>query len=207
MIKNIIFDFDGTIANTKEKIIEIVNDLGPNYGYSKLSKQEIDFFQSKGARWLINNLKIPKIKIPFLMNNIRSKLSVITKDLKPITGIPEALKRLKNNKLKLGILTTNAEDNVRKFLKNNKIEYFDFIYHGASLFGKDIMLKKMLNEQFINKEESIYIGDEDRDILAAKKAGLKSVGVCWGFNSKELLTSTKPDYVIENPAELIAIFK
>ncbi len=207
MIKNFVFDFDGTIANSKDKIIQIINELSYKYGYEKLSIQQIKLFQSKGARWLISNLEISKMRVPFLMRDIRADLFEITKDLKPFVGISNVLRELKDHKIVLGILTTNSESNVRLFIKNNNIDFFDFIYHGSSLFGKDVLLKKMLKGQVLNKEETVYVGDEDRDIEAAKKIGLKSIAVTWGFNSKKLLASTKPNYLITKPLDLLSILE
>ena len=207
MIKNFVFDFDGTIANSKDKIIQIINELSYKYGYEKLSIQQIKLFQSKGARWLISNLEISKMRVPFLMRDIRADLFEITKDLKPFVGISNVLRELKDHKIVLGILTTNSESNVRLFIKNNNIDFFDFIYHGSSLFGKDVLLRKMLKGQKLNKEETVYVGDEDRDIEAAKKIGLKSIAVTWGFNSKKLLASTKPNYLITKPLDLLSILE
>jgi phosphoglycolate phosphatase len=147
MIKNLVFDFDGTISDSKDEIVLIINKLANKYGYSKLKGEDVKFFVSKGARWLISNLKISKLKIPFLMKDVRSELSKATKNLKPFDHILEVLEQLKKKNINLGILTTNSKANVEEFLKANKIHYFDFIYHGSSLFGKDILLNKMIKKR------------------------------------------------------------
>lgn len=161
----------------------------------------------KGAKYLIKYLKVPKYKIPFLMQEYRLKMEKNVENFKAFDGMRETLMSFYEKKYRLGILTSNSKENVEKFLKKNKLEYFNFIYHGSSLFGKDKMLRKMLKEQKINKDETIYVGDEDRDIEAAKKVGLKSAAVTWGFNSKKLLKSAKPDYLIDKPSELIKLVK
>lgn len=207
MIRNIVFDLDGTIADSFIKMVQIVNDLSSKYGYGKLNKDKITFLKSKGARWLISNLEIPIHKIPFLEKSIREEISKSVKDLKPISGIPLVLEKLRLGGITLGILTSNSKENVQIFLKRNDIDIFNFIYHGSSLFGKDKLITKMLAEQKIDKNETIYVGDEDRDIQAAKKAGVRSLGVTWGFNSKELIASQNPDFIAHKPQDILKVLK
>jgi|SRR3989344_8397657 len=205
MIRNLIFDFDGTIADSMDEMLKIVNDNAEKYGFKRLSHKKIRFLMGKGAKYLINYLKVPKYKIPFLMQELREKISSKVPDLKPFESIPMTLKKLHKRKFRLGILTSNSRDNVEIFLKNKSLEVFDFIYHGSSLFGKDRMLNKMLKEQKLEKSETAYVGDEDRDLEAAKKVGLTSIAVTWGFNSKKLLQSVKPDYLIEKPKDILSV--
>lgn len=204
MIKNIVFDFDGTIADSTEGVLKFVNDNHQKYGFKKLSEKKVNFLKSKGSKYVINYLKIPKHKIPFLLKDVRIELGKVLENTRPYKGISVIIKKLYTN-FKLGILTSNSKENVEKFLVKNKLEYFDFIYHGSSLFGKDKMLKKMFREKKLIKNETIYVGDEDRDIKAAKKVSIKSAAVTWGFNSRKLLQSTKPDFLIDKPSNLLQV--
>ena len=107
----------------------------------------------------------------------------------------------------MGILTSTSEENVRKFLKKNKLELFDFIYSGSSIFGKHKVMKSLLKKQKLKRKEVIYVGDETRDIEAAKKAKVKIISVTWGFNTKQILKKQKPDFLIDKPKELMKILK
>lgn len=182
-----------------------MNDSAEKYEFEKLSANKIKFLMSKGAKYLISYLNIPKYKIPFLMQEIKDKLAVKIPLLHPIKGIPDLINNLYKKQVNIGILTSNSKENVELFLFNNKLNKFSFIYHGSSLFGKDKLLKKMFKEQPINKSETVYVGDEDRDVIASKAIGIKSIAVTWGFNSKKLLLSCKPDFIADYPSDILKI--
>ena len=80
---------------------------------------------------------------------------------------------------------------------------FDFIYSGTILFGKSKAINKFLKQENIKPEAVIYVGDEIRDIEAARRSEIKVIAVSWGFNSEQVLAELHPDYLIQNPAELI----
>lgn len=206
MIKNLIFDFDGTIADDMYDFFDIFNKLAKKYGYKKIQKEQVELFKDNGAAWLLKDLKVAVWKIPHLISESRNDLNNQIEDLNPFQGMVEILKDLHQKGLRLGILTTNTEANVQKFLTKNKLDVFDFIYPKSSLFGKDKIIVRIVREHGLDKNETCYIGDEDRDVEAAKKAGVKSIAVTWGFNSKKRLLSTKPDYVVNKPNEIFKLF-
>ncbi|NES07303.1 MAG: HAD hydrolase-like protein, partial [Okeania sp. SIO2F4] len=80
-----------------------------------------------------------------------------------------------------------------------------FITSGTTLFGKHRAIKKYLKSENIQPEEMVYVGDETRDINAAKKAKVKAIAVTWGFNSREALSEYQPDALVEQPQELIEV--
>ena len=73
------------------------------------------------------------------------------------------------------------------------------------VFGKDKGLIKVIVKYGLVTEETYYIGDETRDIEAAKKQGVKTVAVTWGAESRELLKKATPDKIISNPRDLLKI--
>jgi len=201
-----IFDFDGTIAQTMDLIGQVINQLADELGFKKIEKGDIKELRNKGPRQLLNHFGIPLAKIPLLVKRARKEFANRLDGAKPVPGIRQALVTLKNEGKKLGILTSNSEKNVSRFLKRNGLDFFDFIY-SASVFGKDKTIKKCLKEQNLTPDSVVYIGDELRDIEAAKKVGIKIIAVSWGFNSKKALKRGKPDYLIEKPKQLISIIK
>ena len=120
-------------------------------------------------------------------------------------GIKEALIELKHQGNKLVIITSNSKENVIVFLEKQEMqEVFDFIYSGTT-FGKSKVINKFLNQNNINPQQAIYVGDETRDIEAARKSNIRAIAVSWGFNSKELLAAQNPDFLIHQPNELIDV--
>ena len=112
---------------------------------------------------------------------------------------------LTENGYKLGILTSNSEENVSKFLKKNNLDLFDFIHSESSILGKSKAMHDLLKKHGIRPEEAIYVGDEIRDIEAARKTNIEIIPVCWGYNSKQILEKQNPDFLIDEPRQLIEI--
>jgi len=207
-VKVIIFDFDGTVADTFDAIVNITNRLAPEFGYKQASPEDILRFRNLTSREIIKQSGVSILKLPFIMKRLKFELNNQIHLLKPISGIKEALLELKKQSNQLGIITSNDKTNVITFLRNNDFpEIFDFIYSGTTVFGKSKVINKFLKQNQLKKEEIIYVGDETRDIEAAKKSQIKAIAVTWGFNATEVLASQKPDFLIHHPNELISVIQ
>jgi phosphoglycolate phosphatase len=115
---------------------------------------------------------------------------------------------LNNNGYRLGIITSNSQENVTDFLRVNDLDnLFDFVYSGVTIFGKTTIINNVLKQKQIKPQEVIYVGDETRDIEASKKANIKVIAVTWGFNSQEVLAKQNPDFLIQEPYELLEVIK
>jgi phosphoglycolate phosphatase len=205
-VKAIIFDFDGTLADTHDALLEITNRLAAEFGYKPVSETELELLKSLSSKEIVKRSQIAPIVIPFLLKRIKTELGKEIRNLKTIAGIETALLQLKKQGYQLGIVTSNHKDNVLVFLKNNNLEsLFDFIYSGASLFGKHKILARILKQYNLKPDEVIYVGDETRDILAAKKSQIKAMAVGWGFNSPSVLAQHHPDFLIYHPQEMTEI--
>ena len=205
-LKVIVFDFDGTLADTYDAFIEIANSLSEEFGYKPVKEQEQENLKNLSAKDLIKQSEISIFKIPFVLKRLKSELTHKIQELEPIKDIPYCVKQLKSQGYSLGIITSNAEENVVSFLKNHQLEqFFEFIYAGTTLFWKHKIIKKLLKEKQLLPHEVMYIGDETRDIHSAKKSRVQCVGVTWGFNSSQALAKQEPDFLIHNPYELMTI--
>ncbi|MBO3462643.1 HAD-IA family hydrolase [Aetokthonos hydrillicola Thurmond2011] len=204
--KAIIFDFDGTIADTVDALVSIANRLAEEFGYIPIAPNELVTLKNLSSREIIKSSGISLFKIPFLVKKVKAELKNKIPELKPIPGIQEALRELKNQGNTIGIITSNSRENVTEFLKVNDLEdIFNFVYSGVTIFGKTTIINNVLKQHQIKPEQVIYVGDETRDIEASKKANIKVIAVTWGFNSPEVLAKQQPDFLIQQPSDLIAI--
>ena len=202
MIKTIIFDFDGVLGDSLDAAVSVISSVGPKYGLPKVTKEEI---RDNGISGLISKYKISPIRLPFLVNEFRKELNKIIETVKPFKDIEVVLKEL-SKIYQLGILSSNSQLNLTSFIaKNNWSQYFSFVFSNSSLFGKHISLSKLFKERKIEKDEVIYVGDEERDVKAAKKIMILVVGVLWGYESKEILGRQHPDFIAKQPSDLIKI--
>ncbi len=200
MINYIVFDFDGTLADTFDVI--------KNIAMQEYSEYDIDLelFKSEGAKGLLKMLGIPRWKIPGMILNVTSKLRN-SKEIKLFPGIVELLNQLKKD-YKIGIVSSNSQEIIYDTLREYELDdLFEFVYSESSLFGKHLVLKKMCSKYKIDPDDVMYVGDEDRDIVAAKKANIKTIAVTWGFNSREKLSRETPDYLVDSPMEFLEVLQ
>ncbi|MUG98392.1 HAD-IA family hydrolase [Scytonema sp. UIC 10036] len=206
--KVIIFDFDGTVADTLDALVAIANRLAQEFGYIPIAPEELALLRNLSSREVIKYSGISVFRIPFLVKRVKAALKNQIKELKPILGIKEALIELKSEGHRLGIITSNSQENVIAFLKANELDnLFEFIYSGVTIFGKTTIINNVLKQKQIKLQEAIYVGDETRDIEASKKANIKVVAVTWGFNSQEVLAQQNPDFLIHHPTQLLEVVK
>jgi len=199
----IIFDFDGTIADTFDLALGIYNRIAPEYNCRTAGPEDLDLFRTKKPQELLKIYGVSRLKLLSLMLRIRRELSNHIPEIKLISGMDASLREIHTRGYRMGILTSNSVNNVGKFLDiNNLSGLFDFIYSGKSLFGKDKVIKRLLIHENLTPDKVIYVGDEARDIEASKSAGIPVVSVSWGMNRRELLASMSPDQMADDPKEL-----
>jgi len=205
-IKVIVFDFDGTLADTFNAIVRIANRLADDFGYKPLMPSDIEKVRNLSARQIIHESGVPLFKIPFLLKRIQSELRKDIEFLHPVPGIPDLLKELTRQEIMLGILTSNSKDNVEDFLKIHGLDgFFNFIYSEPSIFGKSHALKRLIDYHDFPPQSLMYIGDETRDIAASKKINIKVIAVSWGFNSSDVLINYNPNFLVNYPREVLNI--
>ena len=199
---NLIFDFDGTICDSVCLSVEVINKILQEHGYEKVGLGKL---RRIGIKGLAKSRNIPISKIPKIALEYRKYVETINENAVPFKGIKAILKTL-SKKHTLGILTSNKKGNVQNFLDKWNLNYFDFVYSEKDVFGKDKVLKKIIFKHNLKRKETYYIGDETRDVEAAKKLKIKTVAVTWGFESKELLMKSDPNIIITKPTDLLKIW-
>lgn len=205
-VELIIFDFDGTIANTFDAIVQITNRLATQFGYQPTNRDEIAQLQNLSSRRIIEISGVSIFKLPFLVRKVKAELQNEMQTVEAFPGIKVALTELKRRGYKLAIISSNSRDNIGIFLTNNELEdLFDYIYTGAKLFGKSKIINRLLKQENILPETVIYVGDETRDMEAAIQSQVRAIAVSWGFNSPEVLAAQNPNFLIQHPGELIDI--
>ena len=205
MTKVIIFDFDGTLADTIDILLSITHRLSAEFGFKSATKEELAQLSNLNSWQILQYSGISIFKFPLLIRRLKAELQSEVPHIQLFPGIKEVLLELKKCGFQLGIITSNSRENVLGALQKNGLQdTFTFIYSGST-FGKHKVIKKWLRIENIHTEKVVYVGDEIRDIDAAKKTGIKVIAVGWGFNSPQALAAQNPDFLIERPQELIEI--
>ena len=197
------FDFDGTIADSLPVLAECLNNHITRYGLKTIAN--VDSVRDKEAHAIMKELGLSLFKFSFLVQRVRKEVRLKIHTLKPFPHMVEVLTELHQKGIPLGIITSNSVDNVKFFLRTHDIDFFTHVYGGSSIFGKKKVLKCFLRTHAVNASEVVYVGDEARDIDAARYNHVQSAAVTWGFNSERMLRERNPDYVISDPRALLKI--
>ena len=188
-VNKIIFDFDGTLADTFDQQVKLIKEIRP-----ETSQEEVNRFREIGATALVKEMKLPWSQLIVMTNKISLRHGEVVKKAKAFMGIKSLIADLRKKKVRVEVLTSNRSKNVKIWLEDKGI-VVDKVIGGIGIFGKDKKLKTL-------KGDFIYVGDEIRDIEACKKVGVKIIAVSWGFNSKKALMKAKPDYLVERVTDL-----
>jgi phosphoglycolate phosphatase len=195
----VIFDLDGTLADSFPWFLQIVNSVADRHGFRRIEAHEVDALRGYGSREIIKHMGVPAWKLPFIAKDMRTLKATATTPLFP--GVETVLEMLSQRNLILALVTSDAEDNARRALGTlaRHISYFDC---GASLFGKAAKFKRLLSKTGISPDQAIAIGDEVRDIEAAHQAGVDFGAVSWGYAKLEAIQKHHPKMVFRSMEEI-----
>ncbi len=200
-----IFDFDGTIADSLELVIREYNQLAPRYRVRPIDAADLARLRKMKARDLLRQHRVSFWKLPFLVRAMRKQMHAHVEELKPFAGMREALQSLTEAGVTCHILSTNSAANIRRFLVRHELSCFEEVIGGASMAGKAPVLKKLLRRIDIAPENVFYVGDEVRDLVAARGASVRAIAVGWGYAERETLLAERPHAVVDSPRDLVRV--
>lgn len=215
MIKLIIFDFDGTLFDTKYDIARSVNIYLNELGFPSLKEEVIFKFIGNGSDYLLQK-SLDEVGAKNYRNYSIERFIEIYKEeaiktVKPFDGIEFVLKELMD-KFKIYIVTNKDEDSTKMILKKFDFEKFFNKVIGRDTFGIKKPDKKLMDIimdiEKVKKEEILVIGDSEIDFQFAKNSETKIAIVLWGgIGDEEKLKKLNADYVLYEPKEVLEIFK
>ncbi|KMY53878.1 hypothetical protein AC623_07760 [Bacillus sp. FJAT-27231] len=203
MVKYIVFDFDGTLANSLELFIAGYNDLAAKEGYREVKKEDIDSLSKMTIPERCRHLNFPMRNIPLAATKLYRYLRKSERGLPLYSGVKEMLDQLHQQGLKVAIISSNATDIISRSLQDHQISYVDDILCSKHIFSKDKLMKKLMAKYKVQPSEVLYVGDEERDILASKKAGIKVVWVDWGYDDEAIALKASPDFIARQPSDIL----
>ncbi|MCQ4085528.1 HAD-IA family hydrolase [Saccharibacillus sp. JS10] len=207
MIRHIIFDFDGTIVNSRPLIVELYNRLAAKHGYNAIREDESEPFAGRSIRERSKSLGIPMYRLPLLGFQLFSEYRRQIKTLEIKDGVGDLIRDLNAQGYELSIISSNLESNIRSFLQHNEISQFVQVRSCFSLFGKHRAIHSFLRDNKLNRHEALYIGDELRDIQAGQRSGIKIIAAGWGYDSSEIMNRLSPDFTALYPGEVPAAIR
>lgn len=205
----LIFDLDGTIIDSLQDITGAVNSVRKEFGLKTFSLEEIRSFLGSGIKALMERAMPEESKESHLALE-RFKYyygQCLTDTTLPYSGIENMLETLKDRKK--AILSNKTENFSCEILKRLGLaDHFLKIWGGDTAGVKKPEPKPILDLIKITRSDpskTIMIGDSANDFLAAKAAGIPSIAVLYGYSDKSKIDEYKPDFIAENPDDIIKI--
>jgi phosphoglycolate phosphatase len=201
--KLIIFDFDGTLADTFPWFTAVLNDVAERYRFRRIEPHEVDSLRGYSARQLLDHLGIKPWKLPFIARHMR-RLATDDGEPAPIfPGIEPMLRQLGAAGFVLAIVSSNTERNIRRALGPELAGLFSHFACGAGLFGKAAKFRQIARRAAVEHDRCLCIGDEIRDGEAAREAGMAFGAVGWGFTSSAALEALAPEFLFSDMDEIV----
>jgi len=202
-IKNVIFDWSGTLLNNFDQIYEITMEIFVRLGGRKISKKE---YQTNNVSPYMKfwNSYFPKLTKKEQDKLFSKALKNGNDSSKLYPQVKNILQNLTDQNIKLFLISSQPENNLK--LQVEEFGLSDYFYKIiGSVHNKQAYFKNLLNSNNIRADETICIGDTTEEIIAGKYSNLITMGLTWGFNSREQLKSTNPDYILDNLGDLLKI--
>ena len=210
----VIFDLDGTILDTLADLRDSVNFALEKNGLPCRSTDEIRAFVGNGIRLLIERavpLNTEKEVVDKCFADFKEHYKNNSANLtKPYDGVVDVLYRLKSKGVKLSVVSNKADFAVQTLVK----KYFDGVFDFA-VGEKEGVRRKPFPDSVLtamhclgaHKDTTVYVGDSEVDVETASNSAIPCVAVTWGFRDKQVLECLKPEYIIDNPEEIIKIIE
>ena len=196
----LVFDFDGVLADSFNSFFPLIKDAMESIDINLTEKQYRDFFSGNVHHGFENFIKDENKYSVF--SKFRNKnYNKYLKNVCFFPGAVKVLKKLSRNHI-LTIASSSKQDYILKLLKKNRVDKLFGAFLATTDHSKENMIKEILAKFKVLPPKTIMITDTVGDIKIAKKIGLKTVAVIWGFHSTKTLRSSKPDFIADNFNEL-----
>lgn len=207
-LKSVIFDFDGTIADSYNYYLKVIDEMYPHFNIGDQSIDELEKQRSKSIRTIIQENNIPLLQVLIAWRKVVKRFGQDVDQIHLFPGIKDIMEYLQSKNINITIVSINQRKNIEEFLKQYDLFKYISDIHTSNLFlGKNATLNKVLKKRKLTKDEVVYVGDETRDVAVCKKVGIPIIAVTWGFNSRDGLKPFSPEFIVDNSHELYKILE
>ncbi len=199
----VIFDLDGTLADSFPWFLRNVNDVADRFGFRRIADGDVESLRHAGSREILRRLEVPLWKLPGIARHMRRMKSADLDGIPLFPGAEAMLRSLRDGGLSLALVSSDNEANARRQLgeAQSLFAHFDC---GASPFGKATKFRRLVKRTGASPQQVISVGDEVRDIEAARAAGIGCAAVMWGYAAPNALRALGPDVVFERMDDVAA---
>jgi phosphoglycolate phosphatase len=202
--KLVIFDFDGTLADSYPWFVEVSNALADRYGFKRMTEHEAATLRGLSARQMIQHLGVPRWKLPLIARHARLLAKRDRAQTALFPGVDAMLAQLHTAGITLAVVSSNSEETVRHVLGPENAARITYYGCGASIFGKQAHVRRVLKQRGVRPANALCIGDEIRDDEAVTAVGMPFGAVAWGYPTVAALRACAPAAVFYRVEEMVA---
>lgn len=203
----VIFDFDGTLADSFPFFAGVFNQLAARHGFRPIDAAEVTALRQRSPRELMAYVGMPSWKLPLVAKDFIALMRQNQHQIRLFDGVPQMLHELAQTGLQLAIVSSNAEDNIRQILGPDAAALFASYECGMSIFGKPARLTNVLRRLGVPAASALYVGDQTTDAEAARAAGIAFAAVAWGYGTIESLNAQQPDVEFPTVADVARLLR
>ena len=177
-------------------------DMIKRFGLAPVPDDEVEGLRGLTAREIMARLNVSMWQLPAIVSDMRKRKLAAAGEISLFACVPAMLSDLQRHGIKVAIVSSDGEASVRQVLgpAASLITLFDC---GTTIFGKHRKFRRVARKLGIKPSETICIGDELRDIDAAKAAGMDSVAVAWGYALPAALEAAEPTHLFNSIEEMM----
>jgi phosphoglycolate phosphatase len=192
----VILDLDGTLADSFPWFQRNLNDVADRFGFRRVAEGDVDMLRHAGTRDILHHLDVPLWKVPMIASHMRRLKAAHIAEIPLFDGVDAMLRALADAGLRLALVSSDSNANVRRVLGKSAALFNDFEC-GAAIFGKAAKFRRILKRAGVDAAQAIAIGDETRDLEAARETGIACGAVTWGYAAPNALKAREPDLIFE----------
>jgi phosphoglycolate phosphatase len=197
----VIFDLDGTLADSFPWFRRNLNAVAKRYRFRAVAEEDVEMLRHASTREILDYLKVRRWMMPLIARHMRKLKTAHAASIPLFDGVGAMLDLLATNGVRLALVSSDTEDNARAKLGDLAALFSDFDC-SASIFGKAQKFRRVIRRAGVDPREVIAIGDETRDIEAARLAGIACGAVTWGYAAPKALIDRGPDLVFGRMEEI-----
>lgn len=214
MIKAVLFDLDGTLADSLVDLAASTNYAIGKFGFPARETEEFKYFAGDGMPKMIERALAYNDSSETVSNILPVFLEYYSRhycdNTTAYNGMPELIEHLKNVNIKIAVVTNKNQDMAEKVVNKLYGDRFDLIFgkrEGLPAKPDPTAALIAMEKLGVKPDECIFVGDSRMDVLTGVNSGAYPVGVLWGFRDKDELANAGAKAIISNPKELLAIIE
>ena len=198
-----IFDLDGTLVDSFPWFLRTINDVADRFGFRRVADDDVEALRHASTREILRRLEVPLWKLPAIARHARRLKAEAVAEISLFSGVEAMLRTLADNGVELALVSSDSEANARRKL-DGTAALFSHFDCAASVFGKPAKFRRVIRRAGVDPSRVVAIGDEVRDIEAARTVGIACGAVNWGYAAPAALQALAPDHMFAQMDEIAA---